>query len=700
MDAIKIFYPVVFFAIMASMAMFASCFIIKVLFFGHGGRTVELRENMEIKVILFIAILLLTFASLCCFASLLLVASISSSIGKDTQPSRSAVQRKRTDQCDCREESRSDNVTCVETHKSVAEIIPNVEDIPKICLKNQYDKSFVASNHDQLKTNLYSEQGVHRELGCPRNSACVSQEIHSVEDEILSGGLVHTSFSPSTRENVRVGTGMLSGDGQVTGFCEPLKSSTTSPSMMHGCKKSTISSIDSGAGSGREATCGLSRGVRKQVAAILDEFWGHFFDYHGILAEEAKFIRADMVLDLALDPSTEVKLSAFIPEPSPRNRSLHADKYPVLPTAPMVYNSSVTLPSDQTAELPDLVVSERPSLSSAQQSQNHRPTGNVHGYSTPSSNRDSVGAQQLPALSESYFANYGYQLSYVLVQNGFGSSSSGFQYLLLPCYYYELTSSGTNSFWDYAMQYDPTFGHNMSSIYRNLHQGDAFAYANYQSPNLAARTEEDRSASELFSMPKHCEDDLSQPMRDHKTFGTKLLEKDFLQSDVKLTWGGLSITSKTDGPKKFLSYRETECLLIQSLRFCIRKLMRLEGSSWLFGQNGGFDEELIDYFAAAEKLLDKNDPLEENLVPRSEEGGQTIYLSIIPYCGEGCILQARLVVSFGVWCIHRILDLLVVESRPEFWGRYTYVLNRLQVRISNIPLSSPHYWWMAYINDI
>lgn len=34
--------------------------------------------------------------------------------------------------------------------------------------------------------------------------------------------------------------------------------------------------------------------------------------------------------------------------------------------------------------------------------------------------------------------------------------------------------------------------------------------------------------------------------------------------------------------------------------------------------------------------------------------------------------------SFAVWCIIRLLQLCQAEPRPELWGKYAYVLNRLQ----------------------
>jgi len=99
------------------------------------------------------------------------------------------------------------------------------------------------------------------------------------------------------------------------------------------------------------------------------------------------------------------------------------------------------------------------------------------------------------------------------------------------------------------------------------------------------------------------------------------------------------------------------------------KLLKLEGSVWLFSQNGGCDENLIDQVFEAERVSveENSDDRDANAVCR------------VPNCGDDCVWRASLVISFGVWCIHRVLDLSHVESRPELWGKYTYVLNRLQV---------------------
>ncbi|KAK3226527.1 hypothetical protein Dsin_006389 [Dipteronia sinensis] len=138
---------------------------------------------------------------------------------------------------------------------------------------------------------------------------------------------------------------------------------------------------------------------------------------------------------------------------------------------------------------------------------------------------------------------------------------------------------------------------------------------------------------------------------------------------------------------------DSEVKLLQSFRLCIVKILKLEGSDWLFRSNDGADEDLINRVAAREKILYEAEAREINQVVHMGESqylsserkfGSTLkndeagLVSSVPHCGEGCIWRADLIISFGVWCIHRILSLSLMESRPELWGKYTYVLNRLQ----------------------
>lgn len=170
-----------------------------------------------------------------------------------------------------------------------------------------------------------------------------------------------------------------------------------------------------------------------------------------------------------------------------------------------------------------------------------------------------------------------------------------------------------------------------------------------------------------------------------KLFG--MVGRDHSAGDVEAA-GSSSTTSEEAFP-----YADSEAKLLYSLRLCIMKLLKLDGSDWLFRQSGGTDEELIDQVAMAEKCLhidssEMSQPCVDefqyfpsdwklNSVKSSEESDLPYRLTL-PNCGDGCVWRAALVVSFGVWCIQRILELLLVESRPELWGKYTYVLNRLQ----------------------
>jgi ethylene-insensitive protein 2 len=143
---------------------------------------------------------------------------------------------------------------------------------------------------------------------------------------------------------------------------------------------------------------------------------------------------------------------------------------------------------------------------------------------------------------------------------------------------------------------------------------------------------------------------------------------------------------------------DLELEVMESLRLCLGKLLQLEGSEWLFRGDNGSDEDLIAAVAAAEKLrwettdvshnhqygipgkqwiVLHNRPVQSPLLVNSnnESPGR------ISRCGGDFCIWGRggLLISFGVWCMHRLLELSLMESRPELWGKYTYVLNRLQV---------------------
>ncbi|CAM6043709.1 unnamed protein product, partial [Sphagnum compactum] len=147
--------------------------------------------------------------------------------------------------------------------------------------------------------------------------------------------------------------------------------------------------------------------------------------------------------------------------------------------------------------------------------------------------------------------------------------------------------------------------------------------------------------------------------------------------------GPEGITNTATSPVSGVDF---ELEVMESLRWCLSKLLQLEGSEWLFRWDNGSDEDLIATVAEAQNLT-----LEAEAHDRSSSTEQwqvhghpvpSLFGSNDPqrisYCGVFCVWGSNLLVSFGVWCIHRVLELSLMESRPELWGKYTYVLNRLQ----------------------
>ena len=212
-------------------------------------------------------------------------------------------------------------------------------------------------------------------------------------------------------------------------------------------------------------------------------------------------------------------------------------------------------------------------------------------------------------------------------------------------------------------------------------------------------------AFDNLSPPKPYRDPLTLQFSSSSNIGSLWSKQPFEQfglSDKKRTVGNKpsSITSET------MSFVDLEVKLIKSFRHCIIKLWKLEGSDWLFRQNDGADEDLIGRVAARERFLYEAEAREMNQLVHMAEPQYSLdrkpgsalknddidysnfLVSSVPHCGEGCVWRMDLIISFGVWCIHRILDLSLMESRPELWGKYTYVLNRLQ-GIIDLAFSKP-----------
>ncbi|PAN07145.1 hypothetical protein PAHAL_1G314100 [Panicum hallii] len=129
----------------------------------------------------------------------------------------------------------------------------------------------------------------------------------------------------------------------------------------------------------------------------------------------------------------------------------------------------------------------------------------------------------------------------------------------------------------------------------------------------------------------------------------------------------------------YFSYNELKGLLLNSFRGCILNISELGKSDWLFQYRDGYDEKLIGL--AAEMVIFRdiypNGLFSPNVVVDSDGKMFNVCTSVLG-CGDACMWLPSLVISFGVWCISRILEIMLSEKQPVMRGEYSMVLNRLQ----------------------
>ncbi|KAB2622358.1 ethylene-insensitive protein 2-like [Pyrus ussuriensis x Pyrus communis] len=555
---------------------------------------------------------------------------------------------------------------------------------------------------------------------------------------------------------------------------------------------------------------GLGRAARRQLAAVLDEFWGQLYDFHGNVIQDAKAKKLDLLLgsdSKSLSSSLKVDTSpkgtsGFFPSAggrgsdSPIGSSLYEsakqhrvqsslesyavqrgsssllpshmqllDTYvqnssrsiigsgerryssvrsiPTTESGERRYSSVRSIPTSESGERRYSSVRSVPTSESGERrysSVRSIPTSEswdyqpaiVHDYQIASylnqmandKSSDNLNGQMEPSVLQSGSSlgagNYRDSLAFTMgqkLQNGLGSGqASSFQNFTVsrnsPMQserpYYDPRSSGIAE--NVVSPANAKKYHSLPDIHRELYMPDK--NANWESPlgygssagmtgyesslysNSGVRTGAPLAFDELS--PKVYNSLSSQQSSTFNT-GSLWSRQPFEQfgvADNNRTIGSGIGNRVGSVNQETTSVADSEAKLLQSFRHCIVKLLKLEGSDWLFTQNDGVDEDLIDRVAAREKFLYEAETREINRGQMGEPQYHSsdrkpasamknndlsqFMFSSVPQCGEGCIWKADLVVSFGVWCIHRILDLSLMESRPELWGKYTYVLNRLQ----------------------
>ncbi|XP_010490796.1 PREDICTED: ethylene-insensitive protein 2-like isoform X3 [Camelina sativa] len=515
---------------------------------------------------------------------------------------------------------------------------------------------------------------------------------------------------------------------------------------------------------------GLGRAARRHLSAILDEFWGHLYDFHGQLVAEARAKKIDQLFGADQKSASSMKADSFgkdmssgycmSPTAKGLDSQLTSNLYESLKQqrtpgsidslyglqrgsspspSPLVNRMQMLGAYGNTTNNNAYELSERRYSSlrapSSSEGWEHQQPATVHGYQIKSlvdnlskgrlealQSRGEIPMSRSMALGTSSYTQQSYtqQLALALKQKsqngltpgpapGFenyaGSRSISRQ---SDRSYYNVPSSGNTDTVGVAVANEKKYSSmpdisGLSMSARNMHLPNN--KSGYWDPSSGGGggggygTSYGRLSSESSSYSNmgsrvgvpSAYDDMSQSRGGYRdtytlpqnasTTGTGSLwsRQPFEQFGVAERTGavGEELRNRSNPiniDNNSSSTVDAEAKLLQSFRHCILKLIKLEGSEWLFGQSDGVDEELIDRVAAREKFIYEAETREINQVGHMGEP----LISSVPNCGDGCVWRADLIVSFGVWCIHRVLDLSLMESRPELWGKYTYVLNRLQ----------------------
>ncbi|KAJ1294017.1 hypothetical protein BS78_01G113800, partial [Paspalum vaginatum] len=702
------------------------------ILFGDSTWTNNLKGNTGGPVLLpYIVMVLTSFATISFTLFLAVIPLKSASNEAESQELSVGSQRETLNIAHCGEETSPTNVALEEVQWSSADVIPkdSLEGHQKSALEPESSDAAAESDHEAQQPT--GHRAVDPEARPSPSASRDETTFVEIDWTAMSKVCTEKMVEQNTTEDIHLKSATekivqeepdvcTQKDYKVSHDLEFDKSSGGKASCFtsDGPPCLTLSrGDDTGAGNvsgiiSRQS--GLGRAARRQLATILDEFWGRLFDYHGKLTQEANTKRLNFFIGLDLrapgsavrkdSPSIEDSGSPMMTDAMRRSAAVldpwdSRDKdISNLDTGFGLQMGAMGSPTwSQSMHLSrrDIPSSGRTFLEQSAKlySNFHSPSyfdnqfyqpATIHGYQLANCLKASqspyssapLDPWRPPRSSESATPSYTGSVANARTKNVLGSlgaSSSQSPTLnrlstmtVERSYYDPISIGGSESVGTSAnskkYHSSPDISAVIAAASRNalLNEADLggpasnLAYLNERSQHNVQRD----VLSAQLSMHANAKSLWFQQPFEH-LFGVSSSELN--RSDVN-TGGGSSSASATE---EDLSYRECEAELLHSLRFCIVKLLRLEGSAWLFSQSGGCDENLIDRVSEALRVS-----LEETSKDRDA--------CRAPGCGDGCVWRAPLVVSFGVWCIHRVLDLSRVESRPELWGKYTYVLNRLQ----------------------
>lgn len=782
MHAFKISWYLEISALIAFLVMFASniFFVIEMLF-GNNSWMINLTGNAEGNVMIPYTVLLITA---CASIGLTLHLAVTPLKSASDRPETQIWNSLREDQPEIPEDAADNNLDITKYDENQDS---SVDAAMEKTLESQSENSMLEFNPDLPDTANDSDHDSHQSAHSssitmasmspkhqPEESKSVLQ-VNFIDTDTADKSSVGCLSDAGTDERIGSKDPCLKEEGRESfipaanekegdtvepdeSFKEFSVSSTAEVPGTFNNVKSKGSDVSNGSGSLTKLS-GLGRAARRQLAAILDEFWGNLFDFHGKLTPEAATNRLDVLLGLDLRTVGSTKpegvgtesAKSFFPESdkgsvfstnardynSPKQMKNHSVDFPFgVQMASSSWSQNMQSLNSQNMQSSNNLIdpSERlySSLHLPQYSDNkdYQPA-TIHGYQIASYLRElsatkspysGISANLPPTPSSaSTIPTLRDQVLYNRAQNELGAlGNSGLQTQAL---------SRMSRLQSEAPYYEAPFGEASENAISS-----AYTKKYHSSPDISAIIALGRSAylneakrgvpigprpssGRMVSEQSQYLNSVSRPgvpLAFDQLSPPKLHRDVFcLNPETKSLWSrqpfeqlfgmagrgqginnGAALERKSIPSKETFPYAESGAKLLQSLRFCIMKLLKLEGSEWLFRQNGGSDEEIIDQIAASEKYLHRVDNDDTNQVFSGEhsqlssdrkfssshrgEEAEGLYCQSVTNCGDGCVWRASLVVSFGVWCIRRILELSLVESRPELWGKYTYVLNRLQ----------------------
>ncbi|KAL6647842.1 hypothetical protein ACP70R_015279 [Stipagrostis hirtigluma subsp. patula] len=757
--------------------LFSNIIFVAEILFGDSGWMNNLKGNTGSPVVLPYTVLVLVACGSVAFSLYLAVTPLKSgSHEAESQELFAPSQRELLNTPQVREETKVDSVMYEEDQRS--DMPPSPRDMPDSYPKSAMEyidtsDTAVESDHDSQQSTACAST-VPETCPSPTFTPEESKSVVAVSwpeplEKVSTATMTEESKVESvdsrstTERDVLVETD-VSADKEDPHVLESEKSivgSTPSCVSDDGPPSFTFSrgkGSDAGNGNGSlSRLSGLGRAARRQFAAILDEFWGHLFDYHGKLTQEASTKRFDILLGLDLrTPSSAARMdtqanevpksplvrdtmrgSAFLSGSrdlmSPRKEMSNLDLTYGLQRGASIGSSTwsqgMQLPNTQMQSSSNSLVEQNARLNSnfsspsySDNNQFYQPA-TIHGYQLASylkqmnASRNPYSSmpldpQRLPKSSAPAAPTYVDSMMHARNQNLLASlgatpsqmaATSRIGSMMAERSYYDPStidgsensgSSGYSKKYHSSPDISALIAASRTALLNEAKLGGAIGPQSYLSRLASERSQYANSmarpaaplAFDELSPPKLQSDVFSMQSNMSPSMGSLWAKQPFEQlfgvSSAELSKGDLNLSGRSGSmAKDDFSYKESETKLLQSLRFCILKLLKLEGSGWLFKQGGGCDEDLIDGVAAAERLLHQgttdNQLLHGDQHPSSDQA-DVQYMHTLLNCGEDCVWRASLVVSFGVWCIRRVLDMSLVESRPELWGKYTYVLNRLQ----------------------